>query len=48
MAWKEGDVYKCPDPECGCEVTVTTAPLPGQGGDKALTCCCGQTMAQQG
>ena len=23
MALKEGEVYKCPDPNCGCEITVT-------------------------
>lgn len=44
MPWSEGDVYRCPDPGCGCEVTVTKGPNPGQGGDRAPTCCCGQTM----
>ncbi len=47
MAWKEGEVYQCPNPDCGCEVTVTKGPKPGQGGDQAPTCCCGNTMQKK-
>ena len=47
MAWKEGEVYQCPDPNCGCEVTVTRVPQAGQGGDQPPTCCCGKTMQKK-
>jgi len=30
MAFKEGEVYKCPDADCGCEVTVTKAAHPAR------------------
>ena len=48
MAFKQGDVYKCPDAECGCEVTVTKGAAEDQGGDQAPTCCCGHTMVKEG
>lgn len=48
MPWKQGEVYRCPDPACGCEVTVTKAPQPGMGGDNAPTCCCGKPMQKKG
>ncbi len=38
MALKPGEVYQCPDPECGCEVTVTKAPSPGKGGNQNPRC----------
>ncbi len=38
MALKEGEVYKCPDPNCGCEITVTKGAWPGKGGDLAPRC----------
>jgi hypothetical protein len=44
MPFHEGDIYRCPDPECGCEVTVTKGAAPGRGGDSSPTCCCGLTM----
>lgn len=47
MAWQQGEVYQCPDPNCGCEVTVTKAPQGGQGGDQPPTCCCGNTMQKK-
>jgi hypothetical protein len=40
MPCREGEVYRCPLPECGCEVTVTSCDSPDCQG---LTCC-GQTM----
>jgi len=44
MAFREGQVYRCPDPTCGCEVTVTKgAPLDCPG-TQSPTCCCGRTM----
>lgn len=47
MAFKQGDVYQCPNPQCGCEITVTKAPQPGGGGDEAPTCCCGERMQKK-
>ena len=47
MAWKEGEIYQCPDPNCGCEVTVTKAQQASQGGDRPPTCCCGKTMQKK-
>lgn len=44
MAFKQGEVYRCPDPNCGCELTVTKGPREGAGGNQAPTCCCGKTM----
>ena len=28
MAFKQGEVYKCSDPNCGCELTVTKGVSP--------------------
>jgi len=28
MAFREGQVYRCVDPACGCEVTVTKSAPP--------------------
>lgn len=47
MAFKQGDVYKCPDPDCGCEVTVTKSAHEGKGGNENPTCCCGKTMEKR-
>lgn len=44
MALQEGEVYRCPDAACGCEVTVTKGAAAGNGGDRNPTCCCGHTM----
>lgn len=48
MALQEGEVYRCPDGSCGCEVTVTKGAAPGGGGDRHPTCCCGKTMEKAG
>jgi hypothetical protein len=47
MALKEGEVYKCPNPDCGCEITVTKGAQPGGGGNQAPRCCCGMEMAKK-
>jgi len=47
MAIKEGEVYRCPDSNCGCEIAVTKSPAPGAGGDQAPRCCCGKPMVKQ-
>lgn len=44
MAFHEGEVYRCPDPGCACELTVTKGAPPDCQGDRNPTCCCGRTM----
>lgn len=39
MALIEGEIYRCPDLDCGCEVTVTKGAAPGYGGDNDLVRC---------
>lgn len=46
MPFVMGEVYRCPDPECGCELTVTK-PAPSEcAGILNPTCCCGKTMVK--
>lgn len=40
----EGEIYRCPDPACGCEVTVTKGAPADCGGQLDPTCCCGKAM----
>ncbi len=44
MAFRHGEVYRCPDPSCAAELTVTKAAPPGCTGAAPPTCCCGKTM----
>lgn len=44
MALKQGEVYRCPDSTCGCEVTVTKGAAEGRGRDMNPVCCCGRSM----
>ena len=44
MAFKEGEKYRCPDPDCGCEILVTKGASPGKGGNHKPRCCCGKEM----
>jgi hypothetical protein len=46
MALKEGEMYQCPNPDCGCEITVTKGAQPGGGGNQAPRCCCGMEMVK--
>lgn len=48
MALQEGEVYRCPDEDCGCEITVTKGASPRHGGDSNPTCCCGHVMEKAG
>lgn len=48
MAFKQGEIYKCPDPNCGCELTVTKAAPPTCSGTQNPTCCCGKEMKRKG
>ncbi|MGH7477771.1 MAG: hypothetical protein ACRELD_16010 [Longimicrobiales bacterium] len=47
MALKTGEVYRCPDASCGCEIKVTQGARPGRGGDEDPRCCCGKEMQRQ-
>lgn len=47
MAFQKGEVCQCPDPACGCEMTVTKGAQPGQRGDQLPTCCCSKTMVKK-
>jgi hypothetical protein len=44
MALQKGERYRCPDPDCGCEIEVTKGAAPGKGGDLPPGCCCGKEM----
>jgi hypothetical protein len=44
MAFQTGEKYRCPDPECGCEIQVTKGAAPGKGGNQKPRCCCGKEM----
>ncbi|WP_309117705.1 hypothetical protein [Saccharothrix sp.] len=46
MLLREGEVYRCPDNSCGCEVTVTKGAPVGCAGRQNPTCCCGKTMTK--
>ena len=48
MAFKLGEAYSCPDPSCGCELTVTKGAPPDCEGTSDPTCCCGRTMVKIG
>lgn len=45
MSFQEGEVYRCPDEACGCELAVTKGDPPSCDGQPSPTCCCGKTMA---
>lgn len=43
MALQQGETYRCPNPDCGCEIEVTRGAGSG-GGDQQPRCCCGMEM----
>jgi hypothetical protein len=47
MPFREGEVYRCPEADCGCELTVTKAAPPTCTGQQSPTCCCGRTMVKK-
>ncbi len=47
MPLRHGEVYMCPDPKCGCELTVTKPAPPDCPGTQNPTCCCGKTMQKK-
>lgn len=46
MAFREGEVFRCPDAACACEVTVTKGAPPTCSGTHNPTCCCGKEMTK--
>ena len=44
MALKEGEVYRCADATCGCEIKVTKGAPSDCRGQEQPRCCCGKTM----
>ncbi len=42
MALQKGERYRCPGPDCGCEIEVTKGAA--RGGDQNPRCCCGKEM----
>jgi len=44
MALQQGEVYRCSNRDCGCEITVTRG---SKGGNMAPRCCCGSEMTLQ-
>lgn len=46
MALQTGEVYRCPDANCGCEITVTKGAREGCKGHEQPRCCCGETMVK--
>lgn len=47
MALQKGEVYRCPDPECGCEITVEKGAASGKGSNQNPRCCCGKEMIRK-
>jgi hypothetical protein len=43
----EGEVFRCPNEDCGGEVTVTKATRPTDTGDQAALTCCGTDMVRK-
>lgn len=43
MALKQGEKYRCPKIDCGCEIQVTKG-AGSAGGDEKPRCCCGSEM----
>lgn len=47
MVLQEGEIYQCPDADCGCEMTVTKGAEAGHGGNQPPRCCCGKAMVKK-
>lgn len=48
MAFKMGEVYRCTDEGCGCELTVTKPAPTDCKGTSNPTCCCRTAMEKLG
>jgi hypothetical protein len=46
MPFKKSDHYKCPDPNCGCEIEVTKGAPASCEGNAKPRCCCGREMVK--
>lgn len=44
MAFQQGEVYRCTEAACGCELTVTKGAPASCQGTSNPTCCCGREM----
>jgi len=45
MTSSKGDVYRCLNPQCECEVVLVQMPRPGAGHSTVPACCyCGTPM----
>lgn len=44
MALRKGEIYRCPEESCACEIAVVKGAEPGGGGDHPPRCCCGREM----
>ena len=40
MGWLQGEIFRCTNAECECELTLTRAAKRGRGGIILPTCCC--------
>jgi hypothetical protein len=43
MAMQAGEIYRCTNNDCSCEIEVTKGAGRG-GGEEAPRCCCGMPM----
>jgi len=44
MGWQPGEVFKCPNAECECELTLTRPSRRERGAILPTCCCCGRLM----
>lgn len=44
MALKQGEIYDCPNPDCGCQIQVTRSASASGSGNDNPRCCCGEEM----
>ena len=47
MSLKKGEVFVCPDPKCGAEVTVSKSAASTCAGTVVPRCCCGKDMVKK-
>lgn len=44
MGWLQGEIFRCPAAECGCELTLTRPAKRAWGMILPTCCCCGSLM----
>ena len=44
MAWLQGEIFRCSNAECECEITLTRISKRGRGSFLPDCCCCGRLM----